>query len=150
MTHVFSRVLTTASTLVLLVVGTSCSAPVVNFAKCGMIAKWPDAPITLEWEQVDGASSYSVEVDCLNCRNQPVTPPVPWFSTSGTPWQVRDGLGLSWVTDVPKTVRSEGGRAMRWRVWGVSREGVEGPKTEWCVLPFSDSGLPTPGAPIPE
>ena len=128
---------------------TVTEAPGIDFTQCGQIAVWPEGPITLAWQPVRGAATYSVELDCLNCRNQPVAPPRPWFSTSGTPWHVEQNLGLSWVTDLVSTLREEGGRDLRWRVWGVDADGAAGPKSDWCVLPFSDSGKPVPGAPKP-
>ncbi len=82
----------------------------------------------------------------MNCGNHRD----PWVSQSGTPWQIKGRLqSPSYSFDVTNTVQREGGRAMRWRVWVVDRFEGEGPKSDWCVTTFSDSGLPTPGARIP-
>ena len=105
--------------------------------------------VALELAQVGvGALHFGVEhtFDCLNCGNRLD----PWVSQSGTPWQVTRGLrSPSYSFDVLGTVQREGGRAMRWRVWAVDRIEGEGPKSDWCVTTFSDSGLPTPGARTP-
>src|SRR6185503_9165904 len=57
-------------------------APAIARAQCGVTMKWPDAPLTLAWQPVARASTYTVEVDCDNCGSRPD----PWFSRSGTPW----------------------------------------------------------------
>jgi hypothetical protein len=124
----------------------SIAAPVVTAPACGGVARWPTEPVTLSWAPLSGASTYTIELDCMNCG----TRPDPWVSQSGTPWQVTPGLqSPTYRLDVAATVQREGGRAMRWRVWAVGREGVEGTKSDWCVTVFNDSGLPTPGARIP-
>lgn len=121
-------------------------APVITSPVCGASSSWPRDPITLAWRAVDDAASYTIEFDCLNCGNRLD----PWVSQSGTPWQVTRGLrSPSYSFDVLGTVQREGGRAMRWRVWAVDRIESEGPKSDWCVTTFSDSGLPTPGARTP-
>jgi hypothetical protein len=74
----------------------------------------------------------------------------PWVSQSGTPWRVTPAIqNPSYRLDVAATVRREGGRAMRWRVWAVDRDGIEGTKSGWCVTVFNDTGLPTPGGQAP-
>lgn len=121
-------------------------APVITSPVCGAVSAWPSAPVTLAWRAVDQEATYTIEIDCLNCGNHMD----PWVSQSGTPWQVATGLrSPSYSIDVTSTVRREGGRAMRWRVWAVDRAGGQGAKTDWCVTMYSESGLPTPGARIP-
>jgi hypothetical protein len=120
-------------------------APVITQPACGAVTPWPKDLFTLAWERVVAASSYTVEVDCLGCGDARDA----WFSQSGAPWQVTPGLGVqgsSYRTDVVSRLRREGGRTMRWRLWAVDRLGADGNKSEWCVVPFSASGLPTPSA----
>jgi hypothetical protein len=122
------------------------AAPVITDPVCGASSTWPRDPIRLAWRAVDGAASYTIEIDCLNCRNHLD----PWVSQSGTPWQIKCGLqSPSDFFDVINTVQRDGGRAMRWRVWALDRIEGEGPKSDWCVTTFSGSGLPTPGARTP-
>lgn len=125
------------------------AAPVMTRPECGAVTAWPEGLFTFAWERVDAASSYTVEVDCFPCGDQGD----PWFSQSGTPWHIRRGLGLptpTYVTDIVSTLRREGGRQMRWRVWAVDSRGVEGTKSEWCMAAFSEDGLPTPSSGIPK
>ena len=122
------------------------AAPVIVQPQCGAVSTWPEGPVALAWRAVSAAATYTVEIDCMNCGNRPD----PWVSQSGTPWHIRSGLSTPmYSADIIATLRREGGRAMRWRVWGVDTRGREGPKTDWCVTAFSDSGLPTPGAGTP-
>lgn len=121
-------------------------APVIINPVCGASSTWPRDPIQLAWRAVDNAANYTIEIDCMNCGNHLD----PWVSQSGTPWRIARGLqSPSYSFDVRSTVQREGGRAMRWRVWAVDRVEGEGPKSDWCVTAFSDSGLPTPGARTP-
>lgn len=121
------------------------AAPVVATTACGGVSRWPTEPVNLSWTPVKGASTYTVEIDCMNCGVHLD----PWVSQSGTPWQVTSGLQSPTHTFDAATVKREGGRAMRWRVWAVDREGVESTKTDWCVTVFNDTGLPTPGGQTP-
>jgi hypothetical protein len=122
-------------------------APVITQPKCGAVVVWPDGLFTLAWERLDSASSYTVEVDCLSCGDGRDA----WSSQSGTPWHVTPGLQLpTYRTDVVSRLRREGGRTMRWRVWAVDRQGADGGKSEWCVVAFSQDGLPTPSSGVPK
>jgi hypothetical protein len=120
--------------------------PVITNPPCGGVSRWPTDPVTLSWTVTSGASTYTIEVDCMNCGNRLD----PWVSQSGTPWRVARAIpDPTYRFDVAATVKREGGRAMRWRVWAVDPDGVEGTKTDWCVTVFNDSGLPTPGKQTP-
>ena len=124
----------------------SATAPVVTAPACGGVIRWPTEPFTLSWTPVTGASTYTIEVDCENCGHHLF----PWVSQSGTPWQLTSGLqNPAYSIDVGATVKREGGKAIRWRVWAVDRDGTEGTKSDWCVTGFNDSGLRTPGGPTP-
>lgn len=122
------------------------AAPVVTAAACGSVSRWPSEPVVLSWTPLTGASAYTIELDCMNCGNHLD----PWVSQSGKPWQITGGIqNPNYTFDVAATVKREGGKAMRWRVWAVNREGVEGTKSDWCVIVFNDTGLPTPDAQTP-
>jgi len=122
------------------------AAPGISRAQCGVTMKWPVAPLTLAWQAVNRAATYTVEVDCENCGNTREV----WFSQSGTPWHLRSGVpALQYVTDIVAMLRRDGGRTLRWRVWAVDARGSEGTKADWCVIGFSDDGnqTPAPGNP---
>jgi hypothetical protein len=124
---------------------TPLPAPVITQPVCGAVIPWPEGQFTLAWEGVAAASSYTVEVDCLSCGDTTDA----WYSQSGTPWRVMSRLSnqdSSLRTDVVSSLRREGGRTMRWRVWAVDRLGGDGHKSDWCVVPFSEDGLRTPSA----
>ena len=126
--------------------GAVSSAPVITHPACGAVSTWPDKPLRLAWLAADTASTYTIEIDCLDCGDYKD----PWVSQSGKPWLVRHGLESPfYAIDVISTVRREGGRAMRWRVWTVDPAGREIAQTDWCVTVFSSNGLPTPGANVP-
>jgi hypothetical protein len=124
------------------------SAPAVTAPACGGVSRWPTEPVVLSWTPMSGAATYTVEIDCENCSHDLF--PWVWVSQSGTPWKVTRGLqSPTYSIDVVATVRREGGKAMRWRVWAVDRDGTEGTKSDWCVTGFNDSGLPTPTGQTP-
>jgi hypothetical protein len=121
----------------------SLPPPAITNPVCGGVSRWPTEPVTLSWTATSGASTYTIEIDCMNCGNYPD----PWVSQSGTPWRVTPAIQDSaYRFDVAATVKQEGGRAMRWRVWAVDRSGIDGMKSDWCVTVFNDTGLPTPGS----
>ena len=125
---------------------TTLAAPVVTAPACGNVSRWPSDPVALTWTPVSGASTYTIEIDCMNCGNHLD----PWVSQSGMPWQITGGIqNPTYTFDVAATVKHQGGKAMRWRVWAVNREGVESTKSDWCVTVFNDTGLPTPGGLTP-
>ncbi|MDM0078828.1 hypothetical protein QTH90_30785 [Variovorax sp. J2P1-59] len=111
-------------------------APVPVEPKCGEVIAAPkdDNLLSLRWSKVEKASTYSVEVDCFGCGGR------QWFSASGVPWHVRDGLGLRiplYSSSIYKELRKEGGSALRWRVWGVDQDGKPGRKSDWCQIAFT-------------
>jgi hypothetical protein len=119
----------------------SLSPPVLTGPACGDVSRWPTEPITLTWTVLNGAATYTIEIDCMNCGNYPD----PWVSQAGTPWRITRAVpNPTYTFDVAATVKHEGGRAMRWRVWAVDRDGFEGAKSNWCVTVFNDTGLRTP------
>lgn len=116
-------------------------APTPASPACGSVNAWPTEPLALDWDPVEGAVTYTVEVDCMGCGSLPD----PWFSQSGRPWHIEAGLTESmYVSDVVARLRSEGGRAMRWRVRAVDASMRDGELMPWCIAAFSEDGLPTP------
>ena len=100
---------------------------------------------TFTWQAVEGASTYTVEVDCFDCAS---TRTGTWNSeATGRPFAIRTDLGrrspiysvspsdLMFNTLVVKSA----GRPLRWRVWGVTETGREGAKSEWCEFSFPRS-----------
>lgn len=76
---------------------------------------------TLAWRSVDGATSYTAEVDCYQCcqSNQ-------WCADVGQIWLLVPGLpATSYTFDFV------GAQPGRWRVWAVDSGGQESPKTNW-------------------
>ncbi|MFH1216470.1 MAG: hypothetical protein V1706_08210 [Pseudomonadota bacterium] len=94
--------------------------------------------LVLHWQPVDGASTYTVEVDCFGCGQHPNN----WYSLSGTPWHIKPGLGRRtlqnpiYSSKVHVMLRQTGGTSLRWRVWAVDSEGREGKRSNWCQLAF--------------
>ncbi|NIN69019.1 MAG: hypothetical protein GTO63_30900, partial [Anaerolineae bacterium] len=68
-------------------------APAPKEPECGSTISRPpdDGSLSLTWESVEGASTYTVEADCFDCREFERT----WYSlAAGEPWHIRGGLGL--------------------------------------------------------
>lgn len=112
-------------------------APQPKSPECGStIRRPPDDQLTLGWTRVEGASTYTVEVDCFGCFGKR-----EWHSLGGTPWHLRAGLGLRTPIysskEVHDALRRAQGLALRWRVWAVGHDGREGGKSAWCQLAFA-------------
>ncbi len=85
---------------------------------------------TLQWERVEGASRYEVEVDY--CRNSPdpkqclqPTPLVFVFPSLGKPPKPNT------TEDTNLTFDFVGAQPGRWRVWAVDKDGRKGFKSSW-------------------
>lgn len=81
---------------------------------------------TLEWSQVEGAVSYTIEIDYCRggIRNgKECVRPQPFAVTWNPP--------LSGVTTTSYTFNFLGAQPGRWRVWAVDHEGREGFKSDW-------------------
>lgn len=119
------------------------SSPIPERPACGSVIKaLSDTKyLILDWQPVDGTSTYTVEVDCFGCGQYPNK----WYSQSGTPWHIKPGLGRRTLRDpiysskIHVKLRQAGGTSLRWRVWAVDSEGREGKKSDWCQLAFYGS-----------
>jgi hypothetical protein len=111
-------------------------APEPASPACDATIEWPPRErfFILGWERVDGASTYTVEVDCFRCFAV-----VRWASEAGEPWHIREGLGLRspiYSSEIHHLLYEQEGLAIRWRVWAVGHDGDEGTKSEWCQVSF--------------
>lgn len=80
----------------------------------------------LEWSPVEGAVSYSVEVDCCDgdAKNRAgCVNPQPLKLTSNPP--------ASGIANAAYEFNFIGAQPGRWRVWAVDKEGREGFKSSW-------------------
>jgi hypothetical protein len=115
------------------------AAPLPKKPECGSVIPISSISdgITFSWQPVEGASVYTVEVDCFGCSEYEGT----WYSlAAGRPWHIRTGLGLRspiYSSRVDQLIRKARGHALRWRVWGMNQEGKEGAETDWCQFAFS-------------
>lgn len=112
-------------------------APQPTSPECGSTIPRPsNDQLMLGWTRVEGASTYMVEVDCFGCFGKR-----DWHSFGGSPWHLRTGLGIRSPIysskEVHAALRKAGGLAIRWRVWAVGHDGVEGQKSAWCQLAFA-------------
>lgn len=108
--------------------------PVPRLPECNSPLSVQDG-LSFRWEPVEGASTYTVEVDCFRCQGRPED----WYSRGGEPWHVRTGLGLRspiWTRagDLLARVRRESGLAIRWRVWAIDQDGIAGEQSDWCQI----------------
>lgn len=112
-------------------------APQPKSPECGStIPRPPDDGLVLSWTHMEGASTYTVEVDCFGCFGKR-----DWYSFGGSPWHLRAGLGIRSPIysskEVHAALRNAGGLAIRWRVWAVDHDGMKGEKSAWCQLAFA-------------
>jgi hypothetical protein len=76
---------------------------------------------TLKWQSVPGAATYTVEVDCFQCCQANA-----WCTDVGRTYQITPRItGQSFTFDFV------GAQPGRWRVWAVSSNGTQGPKSGW-------------------
>jgi len=116
-------------------------APRPRGPECGSTIPW-SASIMFSWHEVEGASTYTVEVDCFGCSGSGRN----WYTlATGRPWHVKKGLGRrspiysNTSNSVGTLLREAGGFDFRWRVWAVDPEGREGAKSDWCQVALSGS-----------
>ena len=116
--------------------------PIPREPVCRSVARLsPSGGFMFTWQPVEGASTYTVEVDCFECASTG-----RWNSEAGRPFAIRTGLGrrspIYSVTPgdsvfAALSKASVSGNRLRWRVWGVTETGGEGAKSQWCEFSFS-------------
>jgi len=78
----------------------------------------------LEWNPVEGAASYAVEIDfCQGRIKKQCTDPQPWLSPANPP--MTNIIGTTYEFGFV------GAQPGRWRVWAVDTDGREGFKSPW-------------------
>lgn len=82
---------------------------------------------TLNWSPVNGAASYTVEVDCYQCCQAN-----KWCTDVGQTWKVVPN-----ITSTSYTFDFVGAQPGRWRVWAVGSGGAQGPKTGWWEFRYT-------------
>lgn len=94
----------------------------------GTVFTTEPGPTTLEWTpvEIDSFGSYAVEVDCFGCCRER-----QWCTDVGETYLV-DRL----VEDTTWTFSWFGTQPGRWRVWAVSTNGVEYPKSAWSEFRY--------------
>ncbi len=81
----------------------------------------------LIWEPVPGALIYGVEIDCFHCCAVD-----QWCTDVGQTWFIEGEItGTEYVFDFV------GAQPGRWRVWIVSADGSEGPKSGWSTFIYT-------------
>ena len=103
---------------------TELSAPVQISPPDGMVYSHYPRCTDLVWEEAPGAASYTIEVD---------------FYSSGT-WITDTGKPYILVSNIKATAYSfdfVGAQPGRWRVWAVTADHKEGPKSGWMEFRFT-------------
>jgi hypothetical protein len=103
------------------------SAPVPISPLDGTVYSHYPRRTILQWEELPVAASYTVEVDCFHCCRRGA-----WCTDVG---------GQSTVTPNIKTTSYSfifsGKQPGRWRVWAVTADRKEGPKSEWMQFTYT-------------
>jgi hypothetical protein len=91
------------------------------------VLKDPKRKTKLTWNRVDGAQSYTVEIDCFGCcaANK-------WCADVGKSFEVFPSIGSTEHSFEFKGKE----RRVRWRVWAVDKDGHAGPKSGWRELSY--------------
>ncbi|HSP56161.1 MAG TPA: hypothetical protein VLS25_11305 [Dehalococcoidia bacterium] len=76
----------------------------------------------LDWDPVEGASQYGVQVDCDGCC-------VGGYSFCSDVGQTYTRVPV--ITETARTVQLVGANVERWRVWAVNEDGTPGDFSEW-------------------
>jgi hypothetical protein len=106
---------------------TELSAPVPVSPLDGTVYSHYPRRTILQWEEMPSAASYTVEVDCFHCCRKGA-----WCTDVGGRSMV--------VPDIKTTVYSfifSGKQPGRWRVWAVTADRKEGPKSEWMKFTYT-------------
>jgi len=81
----------------------------------------------LQWRPVEGAASYTVEVDCYQCCRSNA-----WCTDIGESYRVQPAL-----RSTSYNFNFAGAQPGRWRVWAVDNNGRAGTKSRWWNFSFT-------------
>ena len=116
------------------------AAPALEAPKCNSARKWPPDNhfLPVYWHPVEHAASYAIEIDCRSAKDDPTA----WRGSDNHPWFVKRGVAYRMMSNpiysskVHLKMKEVGCSAMRWRVWAIDHEGIDGNKSEWCQVSF--------------
>lgn len=114
-------------------VGVNLPAPVQLSPRPDAVFDHLPRTTRLEWEAVEGAASYTVEVDFCDGRRRrdELTCVAPQTHV------LRDGPPTKGLTQTFYEFNFIGAQPGRWRVWAVDAEGREGFKSEWRTFVYT-------------
>ena len=95
-------------------------------ANGAVFSNYPRDTVLL-WENVLGAASYTVELDCFKCCSTD-----KWCTDVGTTWRVVPNIKYP-----AYKFYFVGAQPGRWRVWAVGANGEPGPKSEWSEFRYT-------------
>jgi hypothetical protein len=81
----------------------------------------------LQWAPVEGAASYTVEVDCYQCCRSNA-----WCTDIGKAYKVQPSLRAT-----SYNFNFAGAQPGRWRVWAVDKNGRAGAKSGWWKFSYT-------------
>lgn len=110
-----------------ILLNTTLSAPTQVSPACGSVFNNYPRTTTFKWKAVNGAKSYTIEIDCYGCCKSG-----KWCSDVGKTFKVEKGL-----TSTTYTYNFVGAQPGRWRVWAVDANGKEGTKSAWCDFKYT-------------
>lgn len=82
---------------------------------------------TLTWRPLEGAASYTVEIDCYGCCQSG-----RWCTDVGKEWKVETG-----ITSTRYVFDFVGAQPGRWRVWAMRANGQPGNKSDWWEFRYT-------------
>lgn len=105
----------------------SLPAPVLQSPRDGSRFSHHPRQTKLQWKPVEGAASYTVEVDCYQCCRSNA-----WCTDIGKSYSVQPAL-----RSTSYNFNFAGAQPGRWRVWAVDKNGRAGVKSRWWNFSFT-------------
>lgn len=105
----------------------SLPAPVLQSPRDGSRFSHHPRQTRLQWKPVEGAASYTVEVDCYQCCRSNA-----WCTDIGESYRVQPAL-----RSTSYNFNFAGAQPGRWRVWAVDNNGRAGAKSRWWNFSFT-------------
>nr|WP_320013993.1 hypothetical protein [uncultured Desulfobacter sp.] len=102
-------------------------APVLQSPRSGKRFSHYPRRTTLRWSTVQGAASYTVEIDCYGCcrANR-------WCTDIGRTYKK-----IRSIRSTAYTFNFVGAQPGRWRIWAVDRNGKPGGKSAWWTFRYT-------------